>query len=170
MTFTGRKWRSKGFWDGLSPTGPPGGVAPSCCHFHQFIFRFFLLVIWRTGLERTPCFSAAPEGTEQKPRKRTTFSSSRRSGSEVRRKRDIPVPQTGSELVDVGQKGQKSPSVSITAAKGGGSPCHTPTASRRPGSEATLRCLRDPWKPQGQTAGCDTVSMIPTHSIMSRSE
>lgn len=67
------------------------------------------------------------------------------------------------ELVDVSQRGQTSPSVSIIAAR------QVSLSHPHGGLPSWIRGDAPlplwPQKPQGETAGCDTVSMISTHWI-----
>lgn len=158
------------------PHGLYWKVWPHLTVFFRSIFWLFFLVIGhltpgRTELERTYCFSVAVEHIDTEllwnPHSTHRFLAHKEIIHESSRNGPFPFPNrhfnpemmTGAniELVDVSQRGQTSPSVSIIAARqvSLSDPHGEPPSWIRGDSPPPLW----PLKPQKETAGSDTVSM-----------
>lgn len=178
ITFHAWEEGSLTFMDMLLP-GSAWGLA------QEYIFSWLLVIflLGHTALERTYCFSVASECVDSPLLWITHGKYHFRAHKEVIQGSSwnraeysaaaIPFPNlhfnlemmTGanSELVDVSQRGQTSPSVSIIAAR------QVSLSHPHGGLPSWIRGDAPlplwPQKPQGETAGCDTVSMISTHWI-----
>lgn len=163
--------------------GSAWGLAHCYRRFHEYIFSRLLVIfpLGHTALERTYCFSVEcvdspllwiTHGKYHFLAHKEVIQSSSWNRAEYSAAA-VPFPNlhfnlemmTGAnrELVDVSQRGHTSPSVSIIAAR--------QVSLSHPRGELPSWIRGDaplplwPLKPQGETAGCDTVSMISTHWI-----